>query len=117
MPKLDEYRRKRDFNKTPEPGPPEPAEGPPGDPDASARNLVFVIQQHAARRMHWDFRLEVDGVLKSWPLPNGPSLDLARARPDLVTLVHDSSAEHTRSWNVDPQGYDERLRAWLAALP
>lgn len=50
-------------------------------------------------------------------VPNGPSLDLAVARPDLVTLVHDSSAEHTRSWNADPQGYDERLRAWLAALP
>jgi bifunctional non-homologous end joining protein LigD len=47
-PKLDEYRKKRDFKRTPEP--------PPGDPDASQRNLVFVVQQHAATRMHWDFR-------------------------------------------------------------
>ena len=80
MPKLDEYRRKRDFNKTPEP--------PPGDPDASQRNLVFVIQQHAARRMHWDFRLEVDGVLKSWPLPNGPSLDPKIKRMAVMTEDH-----------------------------
>ena len=67
MPDLEAYRRKRDFSKTPEPS--------PGDPDAAARNLVFVVQQHAATRLHWDFRLEVDGVLKSWPLPKGPSLN------------------------------------------
>src|SRR5688572_10288953 len=80
MPKLDEYRRRRDFNVTPEP--------PPGDPDAKARNLVFVIQQHAARRMHWDFRLEVDGVLKSWPLPNGPSLNPKDKRMAVQTEDH-----------------------------
>lgn len=47
-------------------------------------------------------------------VPNGPTLDVARARPDVVTLVHDSDAEHTRSWNADRQGYDARLAGWLA---
>ncbi len=80
MPKLDEYRRKRDFTKTPEP--------PPGEADAAQRNLVFVVQQHAATRMHWDFRLEVDGVLKSWPIPKGPSLDPKIKRMAVMTEDH-----------------------------
>src|SRR3954451_22720452 len=70
----------RDFNKTPEP--------PPGDADAAERNLRFVVQQHAARNMHWDFRLEVDGVLKSWPLPKGPSLDPKIKRQGIMTEDH-----------------------------
>ena len=81
MPKLDEYRRKRDFNKTPEP--------PPGDPDALAAQPG--LRRPAARRrarMHWDFRLEVDGVLKSWPLPNGPSLDPKIKRMAVMTEDH-----------------------------
>ena len=78
--KLDEYRRKRDFAKTPEP--------PPGGPDAEEKNLVFVVQQHAATNMHWDFRLEVDGVLKSWPLPKGPSLDPKIKRMAVMTEDH-----------------------------
>ena len=94
MPKLDEYRRKRDFNKTPEP--------PPGDPDASQRNLVFVIQQHAARRMHWDFRLEVDGVLKSWPLPNGPSLDPKVKR--MAVMTEDHPYDYPNFEGVIPKG-------------
>src|SRR5437764_278754 len=60
------YRQKRTFDKTPEPEAGAPAES--GD-------LTFVIQQHAATRMHWDFRLEVDGVLASWAVPRGPSLN------------------------------------------
>jgi bifunctional non-homologous end joining protein LigD len=80
VPKLEEYRRKRDFSKTPEP--------PPADAGAAEKNLVFVVQQHAARRMHWDFRLEVDGVLKSWPLPNGPSLDPKVKRMAVMTEDH-----------------------------
>lgn len=47
-------------------------------------------------------------------VPNGPSRALAQARPDLVSLVTDSTAEHTREWNADPEGYDARLAAWLA---
>jgi bifunctional non-homologous end joining protein LigD len=77
---LDEYRRKRDFSKTPEP--------PPGGPDAEEKNLVFVVQQHAATNMHWDFRLEVDGVLKSWPLPKGPSLNPKIKRMAVMTEDH-----------------------------
>ena len=60
------YRQKRDFSRTPEPEAGAPAES--GD-------LTFVIQQHRATRMHWDFRLEVDGVLVSWAVPRGPSLN------------------------------------------
>jgi len=64
---LAEYRAKRDFSKTAEPAPHEIGQRP--------GPLTFVIQKHAARRLHYDFRLEVDGVLKSWPIPNGPSYD------------------------------------------
>jgi bifunctional non-homologous end joining protein LigD len=64
---LRDYANKRAFEATPEPRPQEALQrrGP----------LLFVIQQHAARRLHYDFRLELDGVLKSWAVPDGPSLD------------------------------------------
>src|SRR5262245_51577568 len=63
---LDRYTAKRKFHVTPEPGPKIVARRGP---------LLFVIQKHAARRLHYDFRLELDGVLKSWAVPKGPSLD------------------------------------------
>src|SRR4051812_20436997 len=63
---LDKYREKRNFEVTAEPG----AESPV----ASGERLKFVIQKHSARRLHYDLRLEVDGVLKSWAVPKGPSL-------------------------------------------
>ena len=64
---LARYTARRAFDRTPEPAPQQPAprHGP----------LLFVIQQHAARRLHFDFRLEVDGVLKSWAVPKGLTLD------------------------------------------
>jgi bifunctional non-homologous end joining protein LigD len=102
VPTLDEYRRKRDFSKTPEPRP-ERVEGPPpGEADAAQRNLVFVVQQHAARRMHWDFRLEVDGVLKSWPIPKGPSLDPKVKR--MAVMTEDHPYDYRNFEGVIPKG-------------
>ncbi|HJV60596.1 MAG TPA: DNA ligase D [Albitalea sp.] len=63
---LHRYRQKRDFGITPE---------PKGKPVRPGKALSFVIQKHAARRLHYDFRLELDGTLKSWAVPKGPSFD------------------------------------------
>ncbi|MEW5716256.1 DNA ligase D [Pseudomonas sp. SB113] len=71
---LSEYNRKRDFEITAEPS----GAAPAGKRKASA--LSFVIQKHAARNLHYDFRLELDGVLKSWAVPKGPSLDPSQKR-------------------------------------
>ena len=71
---LSEYNRKRDFEITAEPS----GRAPGAKRNASA--LTFVIQKHDARNLHYDFRLELDGVLKSWAVPKGPSLDPSQKR-------------------------------------
>ncbi|MDP9174079.1 MAG: DNA ligase [Planctomycetota bacterium] len=68
---LSEYVRKRDLKKTPEPG---------ATISKTNSQLTFVIQQHAATRLHWDFRIEVDGVLKSWAVTKEPTMDPAIKR-------------------------------------
>lgn len=77
---LREYARKRTFSATPEPA--------AAVPTGAGGPLLFVIQQHAASRLHYDLRLECDGVLKSWAIPKGPSLDRSDKRLAMLTEDH-----------------------------
>lgn len=92
---LKEYRRKRDFSQTAEPPPRTPKKN-------AAKELMFVIQKHDATRLHYDFRLEMEGVLKSWAVPKG--LPAAKGDKRLAVHVEDHPMDYARFEGTIPEG-------------
>jgi DNA ligase D-like protein (predicted 3'-phosphoesterase) len=98
--KLTEYERKRDFKKTSEPSGGKRSKG--GGGKAKRRHPRFTIQKHAATSLHYDLRLEVDGVLASWAVPKGPSLDPRDKR--LAMRTEDHPMDYIEFEGVIPKG-------------
>jgi bifunctional non-homologous end joining protein LigD len=102
---LETYRSMRDFNRTPEPAGerPEAPEGVSHEPSSSGpRPRRFVVQRHRARRLHYDLRFEIDGVLVSWAVPRGPTLDPSAKR--MAVHVEDHPMEYADFEGVIPAG-------------